>query len=348
MRTVLACVVLLTGCLEQGERATTCDGTGDCSCPAGETCSPATPQGLSFGGAQLCDSAFSRAPLTTAVGGTQMIDIVGLAPLPFDVAVDGDAFTAVADIGDTVTITGIHDGSAELRILEPGTGKLYDKVSLDVATATSARLDLCGGFWYDEAKTHAIWAGTTAPVQVVLEPAGGGYLADQSMAITMPAGAKPYAWDAFTAPTAPGALAVGLTLTGGEKVTANGDVVDHADTVSYAPTFGNAPSDGFALGSTGFYAFTASLAGEAINGVPFAATATAPLSIPQYGVISDAVEVDADAAGEGTLTITAGGAHATFQIPVSGPKTAAPSPHPLVAPHPGLAAGERARMLATE
>ena len=345
-------VATLSACLQPGDRASTCaplDTSCQTTCPAGETCSPNTPDGLHFGGAPTCSSTLSNAPLMTAVGGTQTITISGLGTLPFEVAVDGDAFTAVPAVGTAVTITGVHDGSAELRILEPGTGQLYDRISLAAATAASAQLDVCGGWWFDEAPAHAIWAGTSSALQVRLVPAGGGVLADQTMAIAMPPSATRYAWDSFTpASLAPGALAVGVTLTSGAALTATGDVVDHADTIGYAPTFGTPPSEGIAVGASAIYAFSASAAGEAINGVPFVATTDAPLSVGQYAVTGDAIDVDAVAAGDGHLTVSAGGAQSTFEIPVTAAKSAAPAPHPLDAPRPGAAPGERARMLAAD
>jgi hypothetical protein len=351
---IFACLLVapFAACMEAGERAATCPGwdqTCQTTCPAGETCSPSTPQGLHFGGAQTCRSTLSAVPLTTAVGGTQTITITGLNGLPFTVAVGGDAFTAVASADESVAITGVHDGSAELRILEPTTGQLYDRVSLDVATATQARLDVCGGWWFDEAPSHAIWVGSKEALQVQLQPSGGGLLADESMSIALPPSSTSYEWDSFTpASLAAGALAVDVTLTSGATLTATGDVVDHADAITFAPTFPTPPSAGLALGDSAFYAFTASLAGEAINGVPFTASTDAPLSIPPSGVIGDVVDVDAVAIGDGHLTISAGGAQATFAIPVVPHGTAAPAPHPLDAPRPGPAPGERARMLAAD
>jgi len=352
MRLAFASLVFVAGCLEAGERAASCpDGDTSCTttCPAGETCSPDTPNGLYFGGATTCNSAYAGGPMATAVGGTQTIVIDGLGILPFTVAVDGDAFTAMAGAGGTVAVTGVADGTAELRILDPGTGELYDRIALDVATAESAQVSSCTTLWGDGEPTHVLWFDSTALLAVELV-GGGTVLADQTMTIALPAGSNPYSWDSFapSVPLATGTLAVETTLTDGTPLTATAGVVDHADAVTYAATLGEPLSDGLAVGDTGLYAFAATSAGAGIMDVPFTTATDAPLSVGPYAVTGDFVSVDAVAVGDGHLTVSAGGAHATFEIPVIAAKAAAPTPHPLDAPRPAHAAGERARMHAAD
>src|SRR6185312_12992433 len=66
MKRVLALLLAVPACFG-GERA----NTGQC--PDGETCSPKTPNGLEFIGADLAGTLDLSGPSPTAIGGTQSV-----------------------------------------------------------------------------------------------------------------------------------------------------------------------------------------------------------------------------------------------------------------------------------
>lgn len=129
-----------------GDRATTM------SCPEGEVCSEHTPEGLSFVGAFLFDNPTLRLGPVIA-GGT--FDLGLRAPagveLP-DYAIEIEdpslmraergegVFGPVSDYsGDPLypvdgylTLTGLGRGETMIRIVDPDTGELYDRLPLEV------------------------------------------------------------------------------------------------------------------------------------------------------------------------------------------------------------------------
>src|SRR5207302_10422867 len=120
MRTPLL-FVALAACAPLGDRAI----TG--KCPAGEVCSPDTPDGLQFVGPGVYGDLFLTGPGTTVVGGTQAVTIMENSPgdiqrpftLPY--TADGGAAVGIAgQSGSTVTLAGLASGTNELRIVDPG------------------------------------------------------------------------------------------------------------------------------------------------------------------------------------------------------------------------------------
>lgn len=144
MRRLLLAPLLLAACNTAGERA----DTGEC--PVGETCSPATPNGLHFIGNTLADELFGgNGPAATAIGGTQDValeydrgDGTRIAlNLPYEADDDGGlGVTVVGHAGSVVTVKGVKARSNYLRIIDPQTGDLYDRYELTGAALTSMRL----------------------------------------------------------------------------------------------------------------------------------------------------------------------------------------------------------------
>jgi hypothetical protein len=280
-----------------------------------------------------------------------MIEIDGLDGLPYDVAVSGGAFTAEIDGPSSVRIVGAADGTAELRLLEPGTELLYDRIALSVATATSATIASCD-LWDDGAKTHELWGGSDQTAEIVLTDAsGGGPLADDRMQLQTPVGAQPRTWDTFvaTAPIATGPLTIDATLSSGAMFHPAIDVTDHADDVAWVATlFQTPPSAGVAVGGSQDYTFEVTDGGTAIAGASLTATVDAPLApISKSSILGNIVAVEGAAVGDGHLTISAGGAQHTFEIPVYASFAAAAAPAERAGlprpPAPASAPGERAR-----
>ncbi len=136
--------VPLVACNTAGERA----DTGEC--PAGEVCSAATPRGLHFIGVTLADELIAgNGPAATAVGGTQEValeydrgDGIRVAMnLAYDADDDGGlGVSVVGHSGSVVTVKGARSRSNYLRIVEPGTGELYDRYTLTGAALKQMRL----------------------------------------------------------------------------------------------------------------------------------------------------------------------------------------------------------------
>ncbi len=134
----------LVACNTAGERA----DTGEC--PAGETCSDATPRGLHFIGVTMADELFSgNGPAATAIGGTQEValeydrgDGVRIAlDMPYDTDDDGGlGVTVVNHSGSVVTVKGARSRSNYLRILDKQTGELFDRYTLTGAAVKQMRI----------------------------------------------------------------------------------------------------------------------------------------------------------------------------------------------------------------
>lgn len=127
----------------EGERA----ATGEC--PAGETCSDATPEGLEFVGRAFFDEPVLRLG-PVIVGGTFELGLRGAdgSPLPaFDATADGDVFRVApgdAIFGPTnedgdayyvvdahVELRALRAGVTQVRITDPSSGALYDRLEIE-------------------------------------------------------------------------------------------------------------------------------------------------------------------------------------------------------------------------
>jgi len=173
----------------------------DGECPAGEICSPDTPNGLYFGGANLGDDVFAPvvAPQRTAVGGRQTIHVFRDADaaqefVGFTALSSGAAFTVVASSGNTVGIEGAATGDAYLRLVDPANDELYDRISLGVAEPDDFlivpnRLGTAGDKELFEAKKPLVVYHATYSLQAfafAIYDVGETRLVDESVAFTLP------------------------------------------------------------------------------------------------------------------------------------------------------------------
>lgn len=208
-------------------------------CPAGEVCSPKTPKGLLFVGTVVAGEPLSATfgPVATAIGGTQEIELQydpgdGYVPLalPYDADDDGGLGVAVEQTaGAVVTVRGVDSRKNYLRILDRGTGELFDRHELAGAEVTSVYLV---GTEYERipsADTDLVWATGDQEIGVAL---GGEVqennapvmerLADTSMQLSLPGGQRT-AWDTLRVADATAGVRQ-LTVTAGDKPPATLDV----------------------------------------------------------------------------------------------------------------------------
>lgn len=239
MKRLLVSLLGLAACTG-GERA----NSGQC--PAGETCSPLTPNGLHFIGNQLSDDLNLVGPSPTAIGGSQEVaiqydrgdGILIALDLPFTADDDGGQGVKVTGTsGSVVTITGEGSRSNYLRILDADDGTLFDRKML-----TGAALDTIEvlPMNLERVPAHAdlAWAAGDFDIAVALwgqvqESSGPTEerLVDNTMNLGYQYG-QATAWDSLHVTAAP----VGtqpLTITAGDKPTLDVDivVVDAADQV---------------------------------------------------------------------------------------------------------------------
>ncbi|MFT3693327.1 MAG: hypothetical protein QM831_09325 [Kofleriaceae bacterium] len=218
-----------------GERA----DTGQC--PAGETCSPKTPNGLAFVGASFSDTFEITGPSPTAIGGTQNIEIQLYndgqdLDLPYTADDDGAAGVKVDhQAGPIVSIVGMNSRSNYLRIVDASNGELFDRKMLTGASVDTVKLVPTTTETVPANMELAFMTGNVelgvALSGAVQEDSGPQQerLVDESMQLQL-AGATQKAWDALELPSAQ-AGTYSLSVTAGNRPAATLDVpvVDHLD-----------------------------------------------------------------------------------------------------------------------
>ena len=129
----LTTILITEGCFDTvyGQRATS-------GCPDGGVCSNKTPDGLVFRStAQACGSSHEELPCT-AVGGYQTFEVAmppwSFGALPnFSAQISNRVFTVVDTDSSHVTVRALVAGHADLRIVDPVTGELFDQVPIQAA-----------------------------------------------------------------------------------------------------------------------------------------------------------------------------------------------------------------------
>ncbi len=223
--------------------ASSCDAGDRASsgaCPVGELCDPSV-EGLHFEGATFAEGLLDVGDVKrVAVGGRQDVRL-------FDIDEDGhhvvfeQSYTAsfdngVVDIeataGNVVTLRGGAGGTGKLRIINPSTGELFDRLSvsagkLDAAVLSQSLVVLLDG----GSETPVLYApGATGYIR--LRTAEDFSLVDEDAAITG-TGIAQSRWDTFTVgKVAPGSHA--LTISAGDHapITVDYEVV-HADALAH-------------------------------------------------------------------------------------------------------------------
>jgi hypothetical protein len=122
-----------------GDRASCATGWGcNFSCPTGETCSKVTPNGLEFEGPTFADSGWfpNEYVQPVAVGGRETITLKDpvTGAIPHWSQVDAsmpDGYFETTMVGTAaVRVQGLKPANAWLRIVDPSTSELYDRVSI--------------------------------------------------------------------------------------------------------------------------------------------------------------------------------------------------------------------------
>jgi hypothetical protein len=349
---ILALPLLAVGCAEPGERA----ATGDC--PAGETCSDDTPNGLYFLGTPLV-GVLTGGPETTAIGGTQEITVeteqstlgdYDPLTLPFVADDDGGLGVKVIDhTGAVVSVQGVATRSNYLRILSASTGELYDRVMLDGAAIDDIVLT---GASYESTPPdlEQVWYIGTQSVGIALVGFVQGNsgpelqrLVDTSMQIDAAGSTRP-AWDTLHFANAQvGVTTVSVAAGGAAPRDLSLEFVDHADAIALTEN-----DDGIqtvTAGHTGIVCFSATNAGRFIHGLTWTFTIDGLSEThPQTQTISNCLVVDAtmkQPLDVIAITASAGGKTSTLDVHVVEEPGARKAP----AHHWHAIEGERARAL---
>jgi hypothetical protein len=329
----LAAAPALTACSTGGDR------TGG-SCPSGEQCSTLV-DGLHFSGS----APRSHSLWAIAEGGTERVRVQtepGLTGASYDGEFDArSSDESVLGIGTTtgssVTLLGESSGTAFLRILEPGTNLLLDRVDVRVAPVESVRVStllasLTGG---TANEITAVWSGASVQLEVALLDSDGGILWDDSLAVTdhpttlveIPAGLE------FGA-VAPASGTLELTLTrDAETHPISLPVVTDATGIALFP---EGTSLEVEVGSTGSICALGRASGGLIAGAPVEATLPSQLAEdPTAAPTIDGEPLDGcigyrgETLGSGTLTLSIGTQSVDVQVSVVAATTSPLSGPPL-------------------
>ncbi len=313
-----------------GERA----DTG--SCPAGETCSPETPDGLNFIGTDLGGAIELGGPSPTAIGGTQEIALEDEdVPLTFPYTVDDNGGEGVRfdhQNGNVVTVVGAGSFSNYLRILDASTSELFDR-----KLVTGAQLDhvalIPSGLETVPTGMPVVYAAGPVDLVVALfgqvQASSGPVderLVDTSMQASL-AGATQPAWDTFAFANA----SVGnyaMTITAGNVAAQSLTVtmVDGADAIAQIdPSSTLAPGDDIC--------FAATNAGRYVANLTWSFTVDDAAAVGVGNCISPDID-------HGTVSVTASAGGQTATVSMTVVQTAKRHARPTLP----TTAGERAAM----
>ncbi|HEY1552597.1 MAG TPA: hypothetical protein VGG28_32435 [Kofleriaceae bacterium] len=328
-RILLASITLSAACMG-GERA----DTGQC--PAGETCSPETPEGLNFIGTDLGGAIELGGPSATAIGGTQEIALEDEdVPLTFPYTVDDEGGQGVRfdhQNGNVVTVRGAGSFSNYLRILDASTSELFDRKLVSGAQLDRVVLIPSG---LETVPTGMAVVYAAGPVDVVValfgqvqESAGptDERIVDTSMIATL-AGATQPAWDTLAfANASVGDYAMSITAGNAVEQSLTVSIVDGADAIAQID-----PSSTLASGDT--ICFAATNAGRYVAGLQWSFTIDAQAAAG----IGNCISPDVD---HGTVNVTASAGGQTATVSMTVVQTA----RRHVRATPRSTAGERAAM----
>ncbi len=360
---------MATSSVQSGDRAN--GGDGDCwwdcsdddpgpTCPADEDCSDATPNGLYFGGTPTGDiSLWSTGwPHITAVGGRQTIGLYldGGAEQPLDLPYVASLSTTALSVADTlpaaVVVHGDSEGGAKLRIAEPDTDLLYDRI--DVSAAPIARMYLLPageyqGYDYDFVNPDfgarfAVWTGGSARLTVGLLDTDDDRVVDEGMTIDpgpgISADPEGFVNTVQLAPVADGTIDV--TVRAGDAPVVHMAVLAASSAARIEPLNGEAVT--LRVDAGGLICFRARTAtGAYLMGADWSYTSSSRLTLVETDddVLSHCVRVNGTETGKATLTARAAGASVEVDVTIADPnrsRAAAPEA-PVIEP---ALAGDRA------
>jgi len=320
----------------------------DAPCPAGQTCTSETPEGLFFGGTGLSDPTSSVDPiLPVAVGGIETISALAgtnsASPAftgSFTAAsADPSRFSVGAVTPPSVVVHGRAAGDSALQLFEPGTTTLLGQVTVPVAALSTATL-FPSELTFVEVSTPptpwALLAGSAAvPLIVKLADASGRRLVDEATTLTATSGALTrQAWDLFavTAAPAPGAMSFAIQA-GGASFAATAPVVAAVDaiTLSEISLFETPPPVPVVGTDPLFFCLAAHSGGSLVAGATWALVPSANLVVTTDVLPGSpsCVTVEGNGDGAGTLEVTAGGFTQSFPFTIDPSTTRRPGHPPI-------------------
>lgn len=349
-------LILASACGVPGERA----GTGEC--PEGEVCSTTTPSGLIFHGSGPSGTFLGGTSIApTAIGGTQSLRIETRRgeSLPAFRAMSTDP--SILDVqsmsGTRITVTGVAEGSARLRVLDTNEGEaLIDRVTLHSALVTGTQvagaIDLISALAPSMPRT--VFAPGEHTIAVHLLDADGGLVVDQSMSVvatTAPISVE--AWDSFTLEVPATGTALDVTTGRGDSFVARVDAAAAPDGIALATWLFDDEDDGVLEIREGELLCAIATLGDAwvIGSEPPVASAEiggVALELQTDMPTWQCAQVPALPSGDTNVRFTISGVTQSFSIRVvdsTGASSAAlVSTQPLSLIHPlRFALGERAR-----
>jgi hypothetical protein len=346
------------GCALPGERASlNNNGTGKgAGCPTGEVCSPATPQGLYFTGGTTFDTLFANGPAAVAVGGTETITVLRSSNTSdtFDAPFHAEGTSVITIEGVSppeVTVHATAAGSGYLRILDPGSSQLYDRVLLaSDKVATTGFLPAAKALVDSDvpADKWALYHDASVLVGAQLRSAGGVRLVDESIKLTVSGAAMQGTstqWDTAAVQTAASGEAIVTAKLG------DGTTFSHtypiAEKIDQIAQVGGLPGDKVDTApvppdSQAILCFRATTGDLAIAGVPWKISADPDVEVVDNGSFLDSCfVVSSKVIGKHTITISAEDKQiaVVLEVAKSAPKRVKPQRWERA---PEIAAGERA------
>lgn len=308
--TGLLLILALAGCETPGDRAGGPFSEG--ACPAGETCSSKTPNGLYIWGPGLFDAWFGHGMFPTAVGGTQTLTVGGSSGAAytgyFTAEIENDSTVALVGVlSPSVEVRGAAPGSTRLRLRDIGTTELLDRFTIEAAEVAAIevtpRFGLC---W--PASSPAVLAGADVAVGVRLKQ-GDTRLVDESVTLASPSVAlKKVKWDSYVLRAeSPGAVPI-VATSGGGAFLSTLDVVSQID--------GLARNDGCTTAGTGWtkICFDALSAGRPVAGATWEFSVSAGFTAEPWE--ENCRILGGKAGATAALTVTASGFTKVFEVPI--------------------------------
>lgn len=351
----LATLMFLSACSSPGDRA----AQGGEGCPPEEKCSAKTPNGLWFAGTSFFDASGDFGPKTTAVFGTQTIEVLASSSLfdtfSEDFTTESSAPLLVSSTSPpNVVVSADGEGSGYLRIIDPSTQELFDRISITSATPQSVRIVPTDAIKYDpdaiEGVNWSFLTGTSVELGIMLLDLGNNRLVDEGLTVNITGdatdGGNSSSWDKHTL----SALGVGFAEINvhsmdGNSLPAGMPVVDTIDDVALvASTLEGSTSLSIVTGKERVYCFRGLSGNRAVAGLSWTISTSGSITAkPEEG---PCFRVKAGATGTGSFTGTTTGFKKSFSVTVTANAASGPSSaivKPALQPSTGPARGERVR-----
>jgi hypothetical protein len=322
--------------------AASCDG-GDREhlgrCPDGETCSPATPDGLHFRGALLGENLFDSGFVkTTAVGGTQEVHVQisdengELVPfvMPYHATIDDPSLAIDTSAADAFTLRGKAAGEAYVRLVD-ATGALFDRLRVVALPIASVAPEMSFAVSVDSHGIESLLYAPGSTALLGLRDANQHMLVDTSAQITG-TGVTQTGWDRFVVGDLPlGVHTVSVAAGHGAPITVPFEVVQ-PDHIAMTWTSGTVTKD-----EPNFVCFVARRGQRPVHTAFEYASNDATIELTQFAGCVDATP---HVLGPVIVNVRAAGLSADIEFTSVATRVAPP----ILPPSIGETAGERAAL----